>query len=154
MTPITPADDIIGTVTHQLALQLAANVVGIGRMYEEPPDGPPENGSVIFPLTRFHYSTETDGRLQVKLTFGIKYLIRRGRFNDNLVTAYQFFSALTRVLSSWPLQNLQDPNTLQTYAISVTPVDGGITQFVYAGQQYVAVNINTDVTTEFPILTS
>lgn len=149
--PLPQTDDIIGPIIHQLAIALSTKVQGLGRMYEQPPDGPPENNSVIFPVTKFVFESDdhyTNGKMCVTFTIAIRYMIRRSKAVDDIANLYKAFSAFTYVLSSWPVQNLNGTSN------TVTPKSGGITQFVMAGQPYMALVINTDVLTEFPILTT
>lgn len=150
---LTPTDDIVGPIVHQLALVLSSQITGIGRMYEEVPDGPPENNSVLFPLTSFKFEGDTNGKEYVRLQFGIRYMVRRSNFATNLQACYKMFSAMSRVLAAWYNQPLYDSSTGTQYAIQVTPKSGGFTQFVDSGMPYVALILNTEVLTEFNILT-
>lgn len=146
--PLPQTDDIIGPIVHQLAIALSTKVQGLGRMYEQVPDGPPENNSVIFPMTKFVFKQDTNGKVYVCFTFAIRYMIRRSKAVDDIANLYKAFSAFIYVLSSWPVQNLNGTSD------TVTPIRGGITQFVMAGTPYMALVIETDVLTEFPILTT
>jgi hypothetical protein len=149
MNALTPTDDIVGPIVHQLALALSTYVTGIGRMYEEPPDGPPEDGSVIFPLTGFKFEdNDAIGKRYIRLKFGIRYMIKRSTFPDNLLVAYQYFSALSRVLSAWPVQ------TLNGLAIEVCTKEGAVTQLTVAGQPFLVLVLNVEVLTEINLITS
>jgi hypothetical protein len=148
LSSITQTDDIITPIITQLASFLTQYVPGIGRMYLQPPDGPPENNSVIFPMTQFSFRHDTNGKQYVDLTFAIRYMIRRSKATDDIQTLYKIFSAFIYVLSSWPIQQLNGQ------AEEVTPLNGLVSQFVFAGQPYMSLTINTKVCTEFPIYTS
>jgi hypothetical protein len=148
MTPITPTDDIIGPVIHQLSTFLSTYVVGIGRIYEQPPDGPPENNSVMLPVTSIKYEYSDVGKVRLKVTMPIWYMIRRTKFSDNIAQAYKMYSAIVRVLTAWPLNQLPDVNG-NDLAIEVLPQSTGFIQTTVAGQAYIALLINTEIITEF-----
>jgi len=143
---MTPVDDIIGPVIEALAAELSS-IVGVGRMYLEPPDGPPEDNSVLFPLSHFKFEGDTNGKIYVRLGFRITYVVRRSKFPDNIQQCYLMFSSFSKILSS--LQN-QDLGNL---SITVTPKDGSVGQFGQSMQAFVVLILNTEVLTEFNILT-
>lgn len=142
-----PTDDIIAPIIDELASALSV-IEGLGRMYKEPPDGPPEDNSVIFPLSGFKFEGDTAGKMYVRLTFSIRYMVRRSKFTDNLKSCYKMFSSFSRVLSAWSTQSLNDT------AIEVSPMSGSISQIYQAGQTLVCMTLNTEVLTEFNILTA
>lgn len=146
--PLTPADDIVGPIVSALSNVLTTQISGLGRMYTKAPDGPPENNSVIFPLTKVKFEEDTNGKFYVRLTFRITYIQRRSKYPDNIQALYTMFSSMSRILSSWPNQ------TLGGASISVCPKDAGFTQWAEAGTSFVALFINTEVLTEYNILTS
>lgn len=148
LSSITQQDDIIGPIVTQLSTFLSTYIPGLGRMYLQPPDGPPENNSVIFPMTQFSFRHDTNGKVYCDFVFSVRYMIRRSKFTDDIQTLYKAFSSFIYVLSSWPIQQLNG------YAEEVTPLNGTITQFVFAGQPFLCLSITTKVCTEFPIYTS
>lgn len=148
LSSITQTDDIIGPIISNLANYLTQYVPGLGRMYLQPPDGPPENNSCIFPVSKFSFRHDTNGKVYVDFIVSIRYMIRRSKFPQDLQTLYTAFSAFTYVLSSWPIQQLNGNSE------EVTPIGGTFTQFVFAGQPYLALVFDTKICTEFPIYTT
>jgi hypothetical protein len=144
---VNPTDDIIGPIVQALAHELSS-IVGLGRLYLEVPDGPPENNSVVFPLRSFKFEGDTNGKMYVRLTFSIRYMVRRSKFADNIKQCYLMFSAFSKVLSSIPNQ------TLEGESIVVTPKDGSISIMGEAMQPFVCLVLNTEVLTEFNLLQS
>lgn len=146
---MTPIDDIIGPVVAHLASNISTQIDGLGRMYPEVPDGPPESNSVIFPCTGFKFGSEnTNGKMSVTLKISVRYMVRRTKFADNVQQCYLMFSPFAKVLSSIPNQ------TLSGDSITVTPKDGGVSILGESMQPFVALIINTEVLTEFNILQS
>jgi hypothetical protein len=142
---MTPMDDIIGPIVEALAEEISS-IVGIGRLYTELPDGPPENNSVLFPLTGAKLEGDTNGKVYVRLTFSIRYVVRRGKFIDSIKQCYFMFSAFAKVLSSIPNQ------TLGGDSIMVTPKNFSINQTYDAAQAFVMLVMNVEVLTEFNLL--
>lgn len=153
-TVITPTDDLIGPIVHQLALILNQQISTNPRIYEEYPDGPPETNSIQLPVDGFKVEGDTNGKEYLRISFNLIYVVRRTNFKENLLACYKMFSAIVRVLSSHANQQLQDSNTLIQYAISVTPKNGTFVQFTSAGTPFVGLILRTEVLTEYNVLWS
>lgn len=147
--PLTPTDDIIGPTATTLAGYLQTQITGLGRVYTTVPDGPVEDNSVLMPVVSYKLECDTIGKIYVRITWGIRYVVRRTSvFSSDMLRLYAMFSAFCKVLSSW---DNQFANGLQ---ITVTPTHGGFTQLTESGTAYVAFILNTDTLTEFNILTT
>lgn len=151
--PLTPTDDIITPIISTLANVLNTQIgSGIGRLYVEAPDGAPEHQSVLFPIVRFKISGDTNGKLYITLNMAIRYVLRRSKLSDDMVTLYSMFSAFTRVLTSWPNQGLTYNSTPSSITCTVT--GGQFTQFAFAGTPFICMQLDTEVLTEINILTT
>jgi hypothetical protein len=147
-TVIQPTDDIIGPIIHEMGLILNQQISTNPRIYEEPPDKPPETNSIQLPVDGFRIEGDTNGKEYVRITFNLMYVVRRTNFPENLLACYQMFSAIVRVLSSHANQDLNDTS------ISVTPKNGIFVQFTTAGLPVVALILKTEVLTEYNLLWS
>ena len=144
MTSFTPSDTLIGPIIHQLAL-VAGQIQGVGRTYETPPEGEPEDNSVLFPLKRFRIIDDTNAKLKVELTFSILHLFRRDRMDDVMPRVQLVMTSWWNALADW--QNL----TLGGLAIDTTIKDGAIGTVEWAGQMYLSLTNTITVLTEFNI---
>lgn len=140
------SDPFIGPIIDALGAELGA-IEGVGRVYTAFPDGPPEDSSVLLPLTKFKFEGDTNGKIYVRLTFGIRFVVRRSKFGDNLQSCYNMFFPFAQTLSSISNQELGS-----NLSITVTPKDGSIAQFYESAQAFVGLLLNTEVLTEFNIL--
>jgi hypothetical protein len=139
-----PTNDVVGPIVHQLAL-VCEQVQGISQVYEQEPDTAPEDGSVMIPLKKFKVEGDTNGKLYLRLMFGVMYCKRRVRGVQDIPALYQYLLPFLYALTDWANQSLQGE------AIDVNVADGGVTQFVHAGQTMRALVINVDVCTEYNI---
>jgi hypothetical protein len=145
MTVFQPDSSLVAPIIHQLALIIQNQIAGVTLVYEDVPDGAPEDGSAVIPLSKFDVIDDTNGALYLKLTFGIRHMIRRSDFAENLATAYSYLPAYLQAFSSWENQSLNG------LAESVNPTSGGVTQFIETGQAFVALLINVTVYTRYNI---
>ncbi len=148
MPPYSPNDSMIGPVVAAIANLIATQVQGVSVVYQKVPDSAPEDGSVLIPLTGFRIVEDTNGKLKVRLGFGIRHFIVRGELPDNIQTAYSYLVPYLQVFSSWANQ------TLGGLAREMTPSAGGVTQFVENGQAFVALILNLDVIVDLNIPTA
>lgn len=142
-----PQDPMIGPIIHAIANIIRNQIPSVGYVYEQAPDGPPEDNTALIPLTQYKIMDDTNGKLAVKLTFGIRHFIRRGPYPDNILTAYSYFMPYMQAFAAWNNQ------TLNGLVRSISPSNGGVAQFVEAGQVFVVLVINLEVLTEFNIPT-
>jgi hypothetical protein len=142
--PFVPTDTLVGPIIHQLAL-VSQQIQGMGRTYEVPPEGLPEDNSVLFPLKKFRVLDDTNAKLKVELDFSIYHLFRRDRMEDTYPRIQPFLTAWWFALADW--QNL----TLGGLAILTTIKDGSIGNVMWGDQPYLAVITNITVLTEFNI---
>lgn len=141
----TPSDSLIGPIVSQIAQIIETQIAGVDRVYPNIPDGPPEDNSVIIPLSNFEILDETNGRLSVRLTFGVRHLIRRKEMGESVTACYSYLMPYFQCFSAWKNQDLGGTARLMTVK------NGGITQFIESGQVYLALIINLQVLTEFTI---
>jgi hypothetical protein len=144
MPSFTPSDNLAGPIVHQLAL-IAAQIQGVGRTYETPPEGEPEDNSVLFPIKDFKVIDDTNAKLKVELAFTIYHLFRRDRMDDA-------YPRLTLYLTSW-LNALADWSNLTLGGLAIdTNIKGGkIGTVTWASQMYLSLMIDITVLTEFNI---
>ena len=144
MPSFTPSDTLIGPIVTQLA-GIAGQIQGVGRTYTVPPEGEPEDNSVLFPLKRWRVIDDTNAKLKVELTFSILHLFRRDRMDDVMPRVQLVMTSWWNALADW--QNL----TLGGLAIDTTIKDGAIGTVEWAGQMYLSLTNTVIVLTEFNI---
>lgn len=143
--PFSPSDTLVGPIVHQIALTIQAQIPSIGYVYEKMPDRSPMDNSVIIPLTKAKVVDDTNGKLKLRLMFGLRHLFRRKQMSDNVTTAYTYIIPWSQMLAAWPNQ------TLGGLAISVSPSEIGVTQISESGQPMAALVVNFDVLTEINV---
>lgn len=148
MTVYTPSDSLVGPIVHQISLIADSQIQGVTTVYEKPIDGPPEDGSVMIPLSSYKILDDTNGKLYVKMTFSLHYYVLRASYAENVATAYTYIVPFLLAYSAWPNQSLGG------LAQEMTITTGGVTQYIEAGQVYVALITNIEVLTEFNIPTA
>lgn len=143
--PFAPSDSLVGPIVHQIALFVAAQIPSVGHVYEDLPDRPPADNSVIIPLLRGKVQSNTNGKLKLQLQFSLRHLFRRKNMPDNIAMAYTYIMPWLQMLSAWPNQNLNG------LAIEVDADTVMVTQMSESGQPMVALVVNLFVVTEFNI---
>ncbi|GHO44517.1 hypothetical protein [Ktedonospora formicarum] len=144
----SPQDTLIGPIVDELADIIENQIEGVSRVYRLVPDNNPENNSAVIPLTKYDVISDTNGKLYLKMLFGIRHLVRRSRFEDNIQDCYMYLAPYLLAFSAW------DNQTLNGKSMSVEVTQGGVTQYVESGQVYTALVVNVAVLTEFNIPTS
>ena len=144
---VTPTDSVVGPLVAQLAL-VAQQIQGIGICYLEPPEGPPEDNSVIFPCKSWEFVDSTNGRLRVYLTFDIMHLFSRRLLDEALPDIYKFTPAWWTVLGDWNNQ------TLGGLVRSMDVKAGEITTTKMAGEILLALTHRVRLLYEFPLTTA
>ena len=147
-TVYQPNDTIISPIIAAIATIVKTQVAGVTVVYEQPPDGPPEDGSVALPLAGYKIIGDTNGKLSIKLTIAIKHFVVRGSYPENILAAYSYVVPYFQAFAQWSNQGLG--GLCQNISLS----NGGPTQYVYAGQVFVALVVNLDVFLEFNIPTN
>jgi hypothetical protein len=144
-----PNDSLIGPIVSAIAANIRAQIPSINYVYEKLPDRSPQDNSVIIPLIRGKVKeAETEGKVSVLLTFGIRHLFRRKEFPDNVAQAQSYLMPWLLMLTAWPNQQLGGLARLT----NVT--DLTIVQVAESGQPMVALAVNVDILTEFNVVTS
>lgn len=123
----------------------SSQITGITRVYTNEPDGPPEDNSVIVGSPQFKVIDETIGKVKVLLTFPLRYCVRRRGKGEDITEVESYFLPFILGFNAWSNQALDD----DAFITSVT--NGGVAQFVYAGQTMRALIVNVSVTTEFNV---
>ncbi|GCE45182.1 hypothetical protein EI42_03156 [Thermosporothrix hazakensis] len=147
-SPFLPGDALVGPIIRQIAAIIRQQVAGVSIVYETPPDAPPEHNGVLLALSGFRIISDTNGKLLVSVRVGVRHMIRRASFDENIAEAYAYIMPYLQAFSAWRNQ------TLNGLARQVTPTHGGVTQLVASGQTFVCLIVNLDVLTEFNIPTS
>ena len=148
MPPYSPDATLIQQIITALADIARNQISGISYVYEQPPDGPPDDMSVLIPLNSYKILGDTNAKLYLSMIFGIRLMIRRGVFSENVITAYSYVRPFLQAYASWGNQ------TLGGLAQGISPKSGGVTQMVEAAQTYVVTITNVEVLTEYNIPTS
>lgn len=148
MPPYQPDGTLIQQIVTALADIARNQIGGLSYVYEEPPDGPPDDMSVLLPLNSYKVLADTNAKLYLSMIFGVRLMIRRGVFSENIITAYSYIRPFLQAYASWGNQ------TLGGLTQGISPKSGGVTQMVEAAQTYVAVITNVEVLTEYNIPTS
>lgn len=145
MPTYTPADDRIGPIIHEIATIIQAQIPSIATVYERMPDRQPIDNSVVIPLSKARVKDNTNGKLQVNYTFGVKHLFKRKQMADNILQAYSYVTPWLMMLSSWTNSDLgglsRDINISDLQVIQVTE----------SGQVMIALAVTFDVCTEYNI---
>jgi hypothetical protein len=144
----SPDSTLIEQIITALANIARNQISGISYVYEQPPDGPPDDMSVLIPLNSYKILDDTNGKLYISMIFGIRLMIRRGVFSENIMTAYSYVRPFLQAYAAWGNQTLGGLST------SVCPKSGGVTQMIEAGQPFAALITNVEVLTEYNIPTS
>lgn len=144
MPSFTPSDNLVGPIIHQIAL-VAQQVQGVGRVYETPPEGEPEDNSVLIPLVDWKVIDSTNAKLKVELAFNIYHLFRRDRMEDAYPRAQLVMTAWWNAIADWV--NL----TLDGLAIDTNIKGGKIGTVTWGSLPYLALIHNITVLTEFNI---
>lgn len=144
MPRFEPTDTLVGPIIHELALVIQDQIGGIGRIYELPPDGPPEHNSIQFPF-QMSVDDETVGKLRVTLSFDIHHHFRRVRFSDDYALAQTYIIPWVLCLATWENQ------TLNGLAYALHPGKVRVIQMVTSQTPYVSVVSHLDVETELNI---
>ena len=95
---VAQEDTLIGPICHQLGL-VAAQVDGVGTVYEKIPDAAPDSGGVMFACKHIDVISGTNSRLTLHLDFDIIHVFRRTRLQDDLARCYAAMPAWLTVLS-------------------------------------------------------
>lgn len=143
---VTPQDTIVGPIVEQLAL-VAQQINGIGTCYLQPPDGPPEDNSVLFPCKSWRFQNNTNGRLRAYLTFDIIHVFSRRLLDEALPDINTFIPAWWAVLGDWNNQTLN--NTVRSFDLK----EGQITTLKYGSDTYLALVHQVTVLTDFLVVT-
>lgn len=139
-------DDLVGPVVTQLAA-VAQQVAGVGECYLQPPEGPPVDNSVIFPLKNWK-SMRAGGKQRMTLTFEVVHLFRRTRLQDAIQRAYTFIHPWELALSRWTNINLAGT------AVAMNPIGGEIREYLWGNTPYTALVHEVEVVVEFPVVTN
>lgn len=141
-------DTTLGDIKHQIGLIASGQITGVGRIYEQEPDTPPEDGSVIVAMRKFKVESDTNGKLKLRITFGLFYCKRRKRTTQDMPAVEQYLMPFLSAYSAWGNQTLN--NDAELVGVS----DGGVVQQPIAGEIYRCLVVNVDVLTEYNIPTS
>lgn len=139
-------DDVVGPIIHQLAL-VAAQVEGVGEVFEVPPDGPPPDNSVLLPLRKWKVEDHTAGKMKVTLTFEVLHLFTRTQLKQAIQRSQKALHPWWQALTAWP------NSTLGGLAYYTDVSDGELHEFTWANTPYLAISHMVDVCTVLNIPT-
>lgn len=147
--PFQPNDTLIGPIVSALATNIRTQLPSIQYVYEKLPDRSPQDNSVIIPLVKGKVKEqETEGKVSILLTFGIRHLFRRKEMPDNVGQAQSYLMPWLLMLTAWVNQNLGG------LARVTNVTDVAIVHVAESGQPMVALAVNVDVLTEFNVITN
>lgn len=145
MTIYSPSNDLVQPIIHAIADIIRNQIDGVSYVYEEVPDTPPEDASVVLPLQPFKVLGDTNGKLYLKIPIAVRFVVRRGSFAENIAYAYTYIAPFLKAFSAWENQ------TLGGLAQSVSPTTGGVAQIIENGTAYVCLVTVVEVLTEYNI---
>lgn len=141
--PLSPGsvpqqDTLVAPIIAQLMV-VAGQIAGVGNLYAEVPDAPPEPGAVLFaPLTVSPKDDATNAKIVLEVNFEVLHLFRRARLQDTLAQISAAIPAWLTVLTAWPNQ------TLGGVAQNLNLTDMKILPYKHGNQDYLAlVNLVT-----------
>ncbi len=147
--PFAPSDSLIGPIVNAIANNIRAQIPSIQYVYEKLPDRSPQDNSVIIPLVKGKVKeAETEGKVSILLTFGIRHLFRRKEMPDNIAQAQSYLMPWLLMLTAWSNQQLGG------LARVTNVTDVAIVHVAESGQPMVALAVNVDILTEFNVITS
>ena len=135
--PLT--DDVVTPIIDELVL-VAKQVEGVGQCFPQPPDGPPPDNSVLFPLRKFKPEDHTAGKMKVTLTFEILHLFSRTQLSQAITRAYKTLHPWWQALTAWPNATLNG----KAYLTELTG-EGEIKEVLWSNTPYLAVSHTFDV---------
>lgn len=143
---IAPADSLVTPLAEALGT-VAQQIQGVSLVYTTPPDGAPEDGSVLIVLREWEVEGDTNYKLRVNLVFEVLHLFLRNDLSQALANAYPYVPAWFTVLTA------ASNNELGGLAITVSLLThkGSVKGFEWAGDPYIAISNMVGVLTEFPI---
>lgn len=144
--PFAPNNTLLGQITHQLAVYIQQQIPSISYVWEEVPDRPPGDNSVMLPMTRIKLISDTNGKAKVSIEYSITHIFRRAESFDTIARAYTYVFPWLQLLTSWFDQ------TLNGLSISVDANDLVVTKLIVSGEVVIALVSRIAVLTEFNIL--
>lgn len=143
-----PDPTFVTDIIAALAEIARTQVAGINTIWEQPPDGSPEDGDLIFPSPAFAIKGNTNGKLYLSLKFSMRYVIRRGDLSADMLQAYSYITPFLLAYSAWGNQQLG--GLCQEINVNT----GGVTQSIFSGINMICLLINLEVLLDYNIPTS
>ena len=144
--PFTPLDTMVGAIAHQIALFVKAQIPSVGYVWEEVPDRPPQDNTVMLPITQVRILSDTNGKVKLGIDYSITHVFRRAESYDTIRRAYTYMMPWVQFVTAWMNQNLNG------LAISVDGHDVQVTKLMVSGEVVIAVVTRIAVITEFNIV--
>jgi hypothetical protein len=141
---VSQSDTFIGPIITELQT-IAAQITGIGRLYDEIPEGSPEDNSVMFACKHIDVSSAMNGRIEMTFEFDIIHCFRRTRLQEALTRAYAAMPAWATVLSTPANVRMSSSATLE----DLTGID--IQNVKHGGQPMLGVICHIRVKKQFNI---
>jgi hypothetical protein len=145
--PFVPTDALVGPIVAQLIV-VTQQIQGIGRCYAAPPEGEPEDNSVVYPLKNIAVLGDTNAKLKTELNFEIVHFFLRTRLQDAVTLAQTYVMPWFYALSDWTNQSLGG------LAIRITIHKMSLSSMTWGQEDYITLSINIGVLTEFNIPTA
>lgn len=118
-------------------------------VYLLPPDGQPENNSVVFTSPEFEDRGSTEGKRELCFHLNVIHFTHASmRLADDLQNCYNWLSAYLNVFDAWANQSLQAGNGT-TYARQIDLKKGRITKIAWGATPMVVLFMNVDIITEY-----
>lgn len=103
---VPQSDTLFAPLVAQLTT-VAQQIQGIGNVYPQVPDAPPENGSVVFAPKQVRVDDdETNAQLVLHIEIDLLHLFTRKRLQQNLAEVLAALPAWLNVLTAWSNQTL------------------------------------------------
>ena len=145
MTVFAPTQDIENIQGDLKTIAVANLAWDANLVFSDEPDEPPPDGSILILLRQFDVLANTNGKLRLKLTFGILYLLDPTVNRNTRATLNSYVLPFMLAYEDWANQNLNG----DYYEINVEK--GGVGRLTYSNQAYDALTTFVSVDTEFNI---
>ncbi len=138
-------DQFIGPILAQLKVIINAQITPPPSViYTLPPDGQPENNSVVITAPTFEDCGTTEGLRELRFHFNVIHFTDCSmRLGDDIQNSYNWLWAYLNVFDAWANQPLSGN------AREVTLTKGRITKLPWGATSFIVLFMNLDVITEY-----
>ncbi len=149
--PFSSTTDLFITpILNQLSVIINAQISPPPSViYTLPPDGQPENNSVVITAPTFEDVGATEGLRELRFHFNVIHFTDCSmRIGDDIQNCYNWLSAYLNVFDAWANQSLQDVHGVVN-SREVTLTKGRVTKLPWGATSFIVLFMNLDVITEY-----